>query len=153
MQFLELRVPPALQAAIILILMSALSFLFPSFQVSIPYSTWLGAVLGIVGVCIALAGVVKFRQAQTTVDPRAPQKASQLVVNGIYKHSRNPMYLGILLLLLAWAFYLSHIFAFAVLPLFTVYMTVFQIRVEERHMLQKFDNDYALYLKRVRRWL
>jgi len=62
------------------------------------------------------------------------------------------MYVGFFLLLSGWALYLSHVFAFALLPLFIGYMNRFQIQPEERFMLQKFGNDYRSYVTQVRRW-
>jgi protein-S-isoprenylcysteine O-methyltransferase Ste14 len=105
------------------------------------------------GISMALAGVLAFRRADTTVDPRAPQQTSSLVIKGIYHYSRNPMYLGFLLLLTALACYVMNGAAFALLPLFVWYMNRFQIAPEERHLLHKFGADYQAYLLQVRRWL
>ena len=105
------------------------------------------------GVLVALLGVLAFRQANTTVDPRVPQQSSSLVIRGIYRYSRNPMYLGFLLLLIAWGCYLQSGVALLLLPLFVLYMNRFQITPEERHLLHKFGADYQAYLTQVRRWL
>lgn len=153
MKSLKLRVPPALQVGITGLAMYGLSSVFPAFQFLVPGSAWLGGCLVIVGVSFALMGMSEFRKAQTTVDPRAPENAASLVVHGIYQYSRNPMYVGLVLLLLGWAVYLSHVFAFALIPLFIGYMNRFQIQPEESFLLQKFGNDYRLYLTKVRRWV
>jgi len=76
-----------------------------------------------------------------------------LVARGIYRYSRNPMYLGFLLLLTALACYLMNAAAFILLPLFLLYMNRFQIVPEERHLLQKFGTEYQAYTTQVRRWL
>jgi protein-S-isoprenylcysteine O-methyltransferase Ste14 len=102
---------------------------------------------------LALLGVLAFRRADTTVDPRVPQQTSSLVIRGIYRFSRNPMYLEFLLLLIAVACYVINAAAFALLPLFVWYMNRFQIAPEERYLLQKFGADYRAYIKQVRRWL
>jgi protein-S-isoprenylcysteine O-methyltransferase Ste14 len=111
------------------------------------------ALLAGAGILIALLGVREFRRAQTTVDPRYPERSSQLVSSGIYRRTRNPMYLGMLLCLVAVAVYLQHLLPWFVLPAFVVYMGRYQIRPEERAMLNAFGADYEAYCNRVRRWL
>jgi protein-S-isoprenylcysteine O-methyltransferase Ste14 len=82
-----------------------------------------------------------------------PDSASSLVVSGIYKYTRNPMYLGFLLVLLGWAAFLSNLAALALLPAFVAYMNRFQIRPEERVLASLFPNDYPAYRAKVRRWI
>jgi protein-S-isoprenylcysteine O-methyltransferase Ste14 len=113
----------------------------------------LALLLAFSGVVIALLGVGAFRQASTTVDPRYPDKARELVVAGVYRWTRNPMYLGMLLVLTAWGVYLSNLLSFVVLPAFVLYLTRFQIIPEERAMRANFAGSYTDYCRRVRRWL
>ena len=82
-----------------------------------------------------------------------PESAEQLVTNGIYQLSRNPMYLGATLILLALAVYLRNSMAFVAMPLFMIYLTLFQIRPEERILAEKFGEEFESYRKAVRRWL
>ena len=82
-----------------------------------------------------------------------PDSTSSLVVSGIYKYTRNPMYLGFLLVLLGWATFLSNITALALLPVFVVYMNRFQIGPEERALGSLFAQEYKAYHARVRRWI
>lgn len=112
-------------------------------------------VVGLVaaGIAVAIAGVVAFRRSKTTVDPFQPEKASALVTGGIYRFSRNPMYLGMLLVLLGWAGFVGDWVAVAVTVLFIPYMTRFQIAPEERVMTSMFGEQYEQYCKRVRRWI
>ncbi|WP_432474794.1 methyltransferase family protein [Amphritea sp. HPY] len=110
-------------------------------------------VLVIVGSLIALLGVIEFRKAKTTVDPRTPDKAENLVVSGVYQVSRNPMYLGFLIILLSWAFYLDNGATFLILPIFVAYMSKFQIVPEERYMSAKFGKEFSDYCSKVRRWI
>lgn len=153
MKSLELRIPPVVQVAILAIAMYGLSEALPELRFSLPGSFGLSVFFGVTGGFIALLGVMAFRDAQTTVDPRAPQDTASLVVRGVYRYSRNPMYLGFLFLLLSWTIYLSHAFAFILLPLFVGYMNRFQIQPEETFMREKFGEDYLRYQKRVRRWV
>jgi len=75
------------------------------------------------------------------------------VTSGIYRYTRNPMYLGLLLILLGWAVFLANIVAFIFLPAFIAYLNRFQIRPEEKAMASLFGQDFANYRSKVRRWL
>ncbi|WP_240220695.1 methyltransferase family protein [Rheinheimera hassiensis] len=153
MHALELKIPPLVLVALFALAMWLLAQLVP--PLALP-AVW-GLVLAIgfagAGVVVALSGVLAFRRANTTVDPRVPQQTSSLVARGIYRYSRNPMYLGFLLLLTALACYLMNAAAFILLPLFLLYMNRFQIAPEERFLLQKFGAEYQSYTTQVRRWL
>jgi len=105
------------------------------------------------GGAVAFAGVIAFREKRTTVNPLTPGASSLVVSSGVYRVSRNPMYLGFLLALAGWAVYLSNAGAAMLLPVFVAYMTQFQIKPEERALLAKFGPGFAQYLSRVRRWL
>lgn len=110
-------------------------------------------VLVILGLRIGAAGLAAFRRAGTTADPRTPGEASVLVRSGIYTRTRNPMYLGMAMVLTGWAVYLGDVGAAAVVPLFVLYMNAFQIKPEERALRAKFGQEYDEYCSVVRRWL
>ena len=156
MSFLELKIPPLLLMLLFALAMWLLAPLTApiSAKLALPalYSTVLALCLAVTGIAVAFAGVLAFRRAKTTVDPRVPQQSSSLVIVGIYRYSRNPMYVGFLLLLAALACYLMNAAAFALLPLFVWYINRFQIAPEERFLLQKFGADYQAYTQQVRRW-
>jgi protein-S-isoprenylcysteine O-methyltransferase Ste14 len=105
------------------------------------------------GALTCLAGVCSFRRAKTTVNPMKLDSSSVLVASGIYKYSRNPMYLGFVLILFGWALFLSNALALLLLPAFVLYMSRFQIWPEERALLSLFGKDYKQYHAKVRRWL
>jgi protein-S-isoprenylcysteine O-methyltransferase Ste14 len=109
--------------------------------------------LALAGAVTSALGVFSFRRAGTTVNPMKPETSSSLVTSGIYKLTRNPMYLGFLLILLGWAVFLSSILAFLFLPAFIVYMNHFQIEPEERALATLFGQAFAAYKARARRWL
>lgn len=96
---------------------------------------------------------IRFRRANTTVNPLKPQAASSLVTAGIYRYTRNPMYLGLLFLLVAWAVLLSSPFALLGPVAFVTYISRFQIVPEERVLAALFGAEYAAYQAGVRRWL
>ena len=153
MQALELKIPPVLLVALFALAMWLLAPWLPALALPVGWRLLLAGVFAAAGVAIALAGVLAFRRANTTVDPRVPQQSSSLVVRGIYRYSRNPMYVGFLLLLTALGCYLMSTAALALLPLFAWYMNRFQIAPEERFLRQKFGAEYQAYLTQVRRWL
>jgi protein-S-isoprenylcysteine O-methyltransferase Ste14 len=152
MRALELKLPPPVLALLLAILMWWLSSFFAPFHLS--FACRLGAALAIAaaGTGIGIAAKLSFRQARTTVNPLTPAAATAFVSSGVYRFTRNPMYLGRSLQLLAWAVYLCN--AIAVMPVFffVLYITGFQIRPEERALLSRFGDPYAAYLQRVRRW-
>jgi protein-S-isoprenylcysteine O-methyltransferase Ste14 len=96
--------------------------------------------------------VVTFRKAKTTVNPLKPH-ASSLVTWGVYAISRNPMYLGGLIMLLGWAIFLPNALAFVFLPIYVLYINWFQIAPEERALTSLFGQTYVAYQMRARRWL
>lgn len=153
MNALALKVPPVAQVIITAAAMYGVSKMVPALTFSLNGSTALAVGLGVMGLSLGVMGVTQFRIAQTTPNPQALEKVSSLVTSGIYRYSRNPMYLGLVLILLGWAFYLSHFLAFVSLPVFILYMTRFQIQPEEQMMARKFGKTYQAYLNKVRRWI
>jgi protein-S-isoprenylcysteine O-methyltransferase Ste14/putative intracellular protease/amidase len=150
---LELKVPPVALAVIAAALMWCARSVMPDFDFSFSPKLMFSVGLALVGAFMCLAGVVAFRRAKTTVNPMKPDSTSSLVVSGVYRYTRNPMNLGFLLLLMAWAAALSNVPALVSLPAFVLYMNRFQIVPEERMLGSRFEQDYAEYRARVRRWL
>jgi protein-S-isoprenylcysteine O-methyltransferase Ste14 len=153
MRWLEHRIPPPLVFALIGVAM----WLVRGVTVRIPMDALargsVAGLLALVGIALGVAGAMAFRRAHTTIDPHRPEQASSLVVDGIYRATRNPMYLGLAAILLAWAVYLAAPVAFDGPLLFVLYITRFQIVPEERTLAAKFGPAYAAYRQRVRRWL
>jgi protein-S-isoprenylcysteine O-methyltransferase Ste14 len=150
---LELKVPP-----LVLVLVLALTMWFaarqlPSLAIMLPWRHGLAAAVSGFGIFFLLAGIYTFWKAKTTFNPMKPDTSSSLVVSGIYRVSRNPMYLGFLLVLIGWAIFLSHVLPFLFLPVFVAYMNRFQILPEERVLSAKFGEGYDRYKQAVRRWL
>ncbi|MEZ5479760.1 MAG: isoprenylcysteine carboxylmethyltransferase family protein [Thiolinea sp.] len=105
------------------------------------------------GFLLDLGSLGMFLRARTTPNPMRPGRASQLVVSGMYRYTRNPMYLGMLLVLTGWALHLGSLTPWLVLPLFVWVLTVQQIIPEEQVLAEKFGQSYREYQQRVRRWL
>jgi protein-S-isoprenylcysteine O-methyltransferase Ste14 len=153
MPSLELRVPPVIVVIIVSAAMFGVAGSAPAFFVQVPARLVWCIVLIAAGVTVTTAGVTAFRTQRTTVNPHRPQAASSVVRTGVYRYSRNPMYLGFLLLLSAVAVYLSNALAVLGVPAFVLYMDRFQITPEERVLAGKFGEEYAMYLAQVRRWI
>jgi protein-S-isoprenylcysteine O-methyltransferase Ste14 len=150
---LGLKVPPVVLVLLVAALMWLCALSLPIFKIAIPGRVLLALVLAISGVVISLLGVRSFRKTKTTVNPRKPSSATVLVLSGVYAFTRNPMYLGFLLILAGWAALLSNTLGFLLLPAFVFYMDRFQIAPEERALSHLFGNEFAAYKSRVRRWL
>lgn len=114
--------------------------------------THLMVALWSVALVIGLISLFQFFRSGTSVDPLAPAKASRLVTGGLYRYSRNPMYLALLLFLLGWGLYLGNAFNTLLAAGFVYYMNTFQIIPEEEVLAQKFGKEYQKYCIMVRRW-
>ncbi len=150
---LELRVPPVAVASIAALCMWMLARWTPGLEWGGHWRLGTAVLLLAAGIVVAVAGVLEFRRARTTVNPTTPQAASSMVRSGIYRHTRNPMYLGMLLVLAAWAVWLANPAAAAVLPAFLLYINRFQIEPEERILARLFADEFDAYRRSVRRWL
>jgi len=105
------------------------------------------------GAAVGLAGVRTFHRARTTVNPYRPQASSRLVTSGVYRHTRNPMYLGLMLALAGWGIYLANPWSLLLGFAFVPFMNRFQIRPEERALEKTWGEEFRNYCRRVRRWL
>ena len=125
----------------------------PTLALDIPWRSAFAIALAILGITLALAGVFAFRKAKTTVNPTKPEATSTVVATGIYRFTRNPMYLGMLIVLGGWAVFLGNAIPFLLLPMFALYMNRFQIGPEERVLSERFGSQYTAYMQSVRRWI
>jgi len=150
---LELRVPPPLWTLLFALAMAALAWLTPTYPLGDAVRFGLAGVLALVGLGVSAAGIVEFRRARTTIHPLQPHKATVLVDSGIYRRTRNPMYLGLLLVLVAWGLGLASAWAMLGPVGFVLVITRLQIGPEERALTALFGAQYARYRARVRRWI
>lgn len=153
MTSLELKVPPPILLAVIAFAMWVLARFTP--HAGLPAGTALaaGGLLVVLGLALNLAGVLTVRRFKTTFNPMRPDTATSLVSTGLFAWSRNPMYLGFLVMLLGWAVCLSSPAALAGPVAFVLYINRFQIIPEERALSSLFGASFAEYKTRVRRWL
>jgi protein-S-isoprenylcysteine O-methyltransferase Ste14 len=153
MRTLELKIPPPVVALLLASAMWVLSLLTPPIQVPGFYRLAAAVAIALMGAGFDLAAVITFLRRHTTVNPMKPQNTSVLVCSGVYKLTRNPMYVGLLCFLIAWAVYLSSAWALLGPVAFVLYINRFQIRPEEDVLLIKYGDRYSAYKSRVRRWL
>lgn len=148
---MSLKVPPVLLLVLCAALMWAMAVVI--LLGALPASAELVVLLVLAGAAVTAAGALAFVRARTTLDPRVPEQSHCIVSNGVYRFSRNPMYLGMALILAAWAIYLAHAAAWAGVTGFVLYLNRFQIAPEERALEQKFGEAYRRYCRTTRRWL
>ena len=153
MRSLELKIPPPVVGLCTAGSMWLAARALPMLDFPLPGLQVVAATLAAIGLLIDITGIASFIRARTTVNPLKPQAASTLVTTGIYKFSRNPMYLGMLMLLLAWAAYLANAGSILLIPVFVIYVNRFQIGPEESVLTTLFGDEFAAYRARVRRWL
>lgn len=151
------RAPPRVPPLVLLVVAMVLAWLatraWPAGTWSMPGRTGIALLLATAGAAVAIAGVAAFRRARTTVDPRHPHRARRLVRTGIYRHTRNPMYLGFALIQAGWVAWLGHVGGLMVLVGFVVYLDVAQVEVEEEALRKRFGRAFDAYASRVGRWL
>ncbi len=150
---LEHRVPPPVVAVITAAGMWALARGYPLVRFTVPSPLLVGLLVASLGGVISAAGAREFRKARTTVNPLHPERASSVVTDGIYRYTRNPMYVGIAFVLIGCFLAFGALSAAAGLPAFVWYITRFQIEPEERVLREKFGRAYTDYQQRVRRWV
>lgn len=150
MKQLELKIPPLLLMILFGIAIFYISNLDPFKLESFRSPSFF---IVVVGGVVSIWSVVIFKNEKTTVDPMNPSKSNSLVVKGIYKYSRNPMYLSFYLWLLALSLYLGSPLAIVLSVFFVLYINIFQIHPEERALIKKFGKSYEDYTKSVRRWI
>jgi len=153
MSGLELKVPPDVVWVVVAGLMWLASRVTAGFDAAESLRRPLALMLMAVGTGLIVAARVALDRAGTTWHPTEPGRTTALVTSGAYRLSRNPMYLGMEIVLLGWAVALASPAAALVSVLFVAYIARFQIRPEELALSVSLGQDYRDYSKRVRRWV
>ena len=153
MRALELRIPPPAVAALMAGAVWGISVFAPLIAVPTFMRVVAAVVIALVGGAFSIAGIISFRLARTTINPMKPETTTSLVSSGIYRLTRNPMYVGLLFVLVAWAVFLSSAWALLGPLAFVLYINRFQIVPEERVLSAMFGTEYSAYKSTVRRWL
>jgi protein-S-isoprenylcysteine O-methyltransferase Ste14 len=151
--WLELKIPPPVVALLVGVAMWFVAPLGPVLGLPESVRLWLALAIAGVGASFDMTGLITFVRRHTTINPLRPANASALVTSGIYRVTRNPMYVGLVCFLSAWAVWLGALWPWLGPVVFVLYSTRFQIRPEERVLTTLFGEAYTDYTARVRRWL
>lgn len=146
-----MQVPPVALLAICATLTAALANYLPIMRFDAP--SWLVLLELMAGIVFLLPAVLSFVKHKTTVSPLSPGNAATLVTGGIFSITRNPMYVGMLLILMAIALWFQALSGLIAVTLFFFIIDRFQIGVEEKQLLKNFGQTYRDYAQRVPRWL
>ena len=153
MRALELKIPPP----VVMVLFGCIAWVAarfsPALDFELPVHSLIAGALVAAGLALNLLPKLAFRRAGTTVNPLDPASTTALVTSGIYRHTRNPMYLGQSMILLGWTAYLHNLVGLLAVPTFMLYISHFQIRPEERQLFARFPGAYAAFCRQSRRWL
>ena len=147
---LKTKIPPPL---ITLICILIIYFFEKEFIFFRDWNIYLSGFFLLWGLIIIAFAVFKFAKTKTTVDPTKPSKTSSLVISGIYRITRNPMYIGMLFLIISFTFYKLSLVGAIVIPSFIFYINKYQIEPEEYEMRKKFGENFEDYCKKVDRWI
>lgn len=153
MKALETRIPPPIIALAFATLIWWMANYLPKIEIEFMPKLVIVSLLLAIGVFFDLYGLLTFHRAKTTVNPMKPHTSSALVNTGIYKITRNPMYVGLVFILSGWCIYLNSPLAIIGVAGFIFYINIFQILPEERILITLFGEEYTEYQSRVRRWL
>ena len=149
MKSLETKIPPLIVVLFFLFLIFFLRNLLQvfTFKIYVPFFfLWLA-------IAFFSTGIIEFRKYKTTLNPLKPEESSALLTTGVFKFSRNPIYLALLNLLISFSIYLGSFLGLIILPLFVIYMNQFQIKPEEKAMLKLYGKEFENYCSNVRRWI
>ena len=147
---METKIPPPIVTLIFIFLIGFSNRLIEPF--SFEYQTPLGVMIIICGLSVLISAARVFKQLETTINPMQPSQASKLAIIGPFKYTRNPMYLGMSIMLIGFGLIFGAKLTVCFVAMFFLYITVFQIIPEERAMQEKFS-DWKDYCSKVRRWL
>jgi protein-S-isoprenylcysteine O-methyltransferase Ste14 len=150
---IELKLPPPILALLLAAAMWSVSHFDPHFAMPVAVRRSVALLLALVGATFDVLGLLAFRRSRTTVDPFKPHRATAFVASGVYRVTRNPMYVGLLFLLLGWAVFLGSLWPFLAPVLFVPFVNRFQIKPEEKALARLFGEGYATYTSKVPRWL
>jgi len=153
MSALELKIPPPAVALVFAISMWGISLCTPALNDDNLAHIFAASIIALIGVSFSVAGVIAFPRAKTTLNPNKPADASSLVTSGIYRFTRNPMYVGLLIVLVSWAGFLNAPWTLIVPAVFFAYISRYQIAPEEKVLLSIFGDTYNDYKVNIRRWL
>lgn len=147
----KLKIPPPI---LVIVLITSIYFSSDKLDlIPIPYRTLFSIVILSIGILVIINPVVKFIKSKTTVNPVEFKNVEKLVTSGIYKYSRNPMYLGMIMIIISTTVYYLNFYSFLTPFIFYFWINRFQIKREEVFLEEKFGQEYLSYKTKTRRWI
>jgi len=146
-----IKIPPP-----ILVMILVISNYFSSKKIDLfylPNQNFISILILLIGMLILINPIFKFIKSKTTIDPIKFKKVNKLITSGIYKYSRNPMYLGLLMIVISTSIFYLNIFSITTPFLFYFWINRFQIKREEIFLTEKFGKEYVSYKTKTRRWI
>ena len=146
-----IKIPPPI---LVIILTSLVYFSSTKLElIYLPYRQIVSVIILIIGLIVIVSPVVDFIKSKTTINPVKFKNVNRLVTTGIYRYSRNPMYLGMILIIISTTvYYLNFLSVFSPL-IFYIWINKFQINREEIFLEEKFGSEYLKYKSKTRRWI
>ena len=145
------KIPPPI---LVLILVSFNYFSSKKIDlIHLPNQDLISIIILLIGLLILTNPIFKFIKSKTTIDPIKFKKVNKLIISGIYKYSRNPMYLGLLMIVISTSIFFLNIFSITTPLLFYCWINRFQIKREEIFLTEKFGEEYMSYKIKTRRWI
>ena len=148
---LKTKIPPPVIALFFIALLYLSTYLIPAFRID--YQTILAVICLVAGFSPVGIAFFQFKKKDTTLDPRKPENSTELVVSGVFKYSRNPMYAGLTMVLVSACLFLGAWSGLVLIPVFILVINRLQILPEEQAMKKLYGKQYAEYCKNVRRWI
>ena len=150
---LDLKIPPPIVAILCGLGIVYLPDLFGLEGFEIPLQGWVAGVVIVFGLSFDLMGLLEFRKHATTISPLSPNKSALVVSSGIYRITRNPMYLGMAIVLVGVTIAFGSAIGLLMVLVFVLCITRFQIKPEERILEAKFGEAFVDYKAKVKRWI
>lgn len=147
----NVKIQPPILAMIHIVIAYLLGYFFP-----LPFSSpqavgWVGLGISALGLILGLMAIYEFKRVRTTTDAHGSVKS--IVSSGIYRFTRNPIYLGFVLMLIGLPLNIGSYWGIILVPVLVISMNKVVIEKEEVYLEKKFGKAYADYRSRVRRWM
>lgn len=147
------KIPPPILTLVFALIAIGVDIVLPQFFFAFGGQKIIAIGILVIAISIMLIAFFQFMQRKTTVNPLTPKAATHLVTSGVMGLSRNPMYLGMLLILVAVIIAIGNYIAIFLLPLFVLTMNKLQIEPEEAALRENFGTEFEDYCSNVRRWM
>ena len=149
--FLKIKIPPPIIVIFLILAVYFSSNLTIGFD--LPFKKTISLLLLFIGLLIIFIPVFQFIKSKTTINPQSFKNVNNLVSSGIFKISRNPMYLGMLIIISSTVIYYLNYFSVFTPFIFYFWINEFQIKREEKKLEEKFGSDYKKYKSKTKRWI